>query len=150
MRTEVRYFSRGGATKKLADAIGRAVGAEAKSVEVPLDQYADVVFLGASVYGGKPDPAVVNFIGANAKNIGKIVVFGSACTGKSTHAAIKSAAAGNAVKTAEMFFQCKGAIPVHEQRPPQRPGLRGRGGVCQKTDQAARGDLIWPIRDTKR
>ena len=59
MRTEVRYFSRGGATKKLADAIGRAVGAEAKSVEVPLDQYADVVFLGASVYGGKPDPAVV-------------------------------------------------------------------------------------------
>ena len=108
MRTEVRYFSRGGATKKLADAIGRAVGAEAKSVEVPLDQYADVVFLGASVYGGKPDPAVVNFIGANARNIGKIVVFGSACTGKSTHAAIKSAAAGNAVKTAEMFFQCKG------------------------------------------
>ena len=108
MRTEVRYFSRGGATKKLADAIGRAVGAEAKSVEVPLDQYADVVFLGASVYAGKSDPSVVSFISANAKNIGKIVVFGSACTKKSTYAAIKSAAAGSAVKTAEMFFQCKG------------------------------------------
>ena len=108
MRIDVRYFSKGGGTKKLADAIAKAVGAEAKAVNVPLDKYADVVFLGASVYGGKPDPAVVNFIGANAKNIGKIVVFGSACTGKSTHAAIKSAAAGNAVKTAEMFFQCKG------------------------------------------
>lgn len=108
MRTEVRYFSKGGATNKLADAIAKAVGAEAKAVNVPLDKYADVVFLGASVYGGKPDPAVLDFISANAKNIGKIVVFGSACTGKSTYGAIKSAAAGNAVKTAEMFFQCKG------------------------------------------
>ena len=108
MRTEVRYFSKGGATKKLADAIAEAVGAEARTVDQPLEKYADVVFLGASVYAGKPDPSVLKFIADNAKNIGKIVVFGSACTGKSTFPAIKSAAAGSAVKTAEMFFQCKG------------------------------------------
>ena len=108
MRVDVRYFTKNGGTKKLADAIAQAVGAEARTVDQPLEKYADVVFLGASVYGGKPDPAVVNFISANAKNIGKIVVFGSACTGKSTFPAIKSAAAAQAVKTAEMFFQCKG------------------------------------------
>ena len=108
MRVDVRYFSRNGGTKKLAEAIAKAVDAEARTVDVPLEKYADVVFLGASVYGGKPDPAVVKFIADNAKNIGKIVVFGSACTGKSTFPAIKSAAAGQAVKTAEMFFQCKG------------------------------------------
>ncbi len=108
MRVDVRYFTKNGGTKKLADAIANAVGAEAKTVDVPLEKYADVVFLGASVYGGKPDPAVVKFIADNARNIGKIVVFGSACTGKSTFPAIKSAAAGQAVKTAEMFFQCKG------------------------------------------
>ena len=108
MRVDVRYFSKNGGTRKLAEAIGNAVGAEAKGVETPLEKYADVVFLGSSVYGGKPDPAVLSFISANAKNIGKIVVFGSACTSKSTYPAIKSAAAGNAVNTAEMFFQCKG------------------------------------------
>ena len=108
MRTEVRYFSKAGHTKRLADAIAEAVGAEARAVDQPLDRFADVVFLGASVYGGKPDPAVEKFIADNAKNIGKIVVFGTACTGKSTYAAIKSAAARSAVKTAEMFFQCKG------------------------------------------
>ena len=108
MRVDVRYFSRNGGTKKLAEAIAKAVDAEARTVDVPLEKYADVVFLGASVYGGKPDPSVVKFIADNAKNIGKIVVFGSACTGKSTFPAIKSAAAGQAVKTAEMFFQCKG------------------------------------------
>ena len=108
MRIDVRYYSRNGGTKRLAEAIANAVGAEAKTVDQKLEKYADVVFLGASVYGGKPDPAVISFISANAKNIGKIVVFGSACTGKSTYPAIKSAAAGQAVKTAEMFFQCKG------------------------------------------
>ena len=108
MRIEVRYFSKNGGTKKLAEAIAKAVDAEAKTVDTPLEKYADVVFLGASVYGGKPDPSVVKFIADNARSIGKIVVFGSACTGKSTFPAIKSAAAGCAVKTAEMFFQCKG------------------------------------------
>ena len=108
MRIDVRYYSKNGGTKKLAEAIAKAVNAECKTVDQPLEKYADVVFLGASVYGGKPDPSVVKFIADNAKNIGKIVVFGSACTGKSTYAAIKSAAAGQAVKTAEMFFHCKG------------------------------------------
>ena len=108
MRIDVRYYTKNGGTKKLADAIAAAIGAEAKTVDKPLEKYADVVFLGSSVYGGKPDPSVVKFIAANARNIGKIVVFGSACTGKSTYPAIKSAAAGQAVKTAEMFFQCKG------------------------------------------
>ena len=78
MRVEVRYFTRNGGTKKLADAIAAAMGVEARTVDQPLEKFADVVFLGASVYGGKP------------------------------HAAIKSAAAGSAVKTAEMFFQCRG------------------------------------------
>ncbi len=108
MRVDVRYYTKNGGTRKLAEAIAKAVGAEAKTVDQPLEKYADVVFLGASVYAGKPSPEVLSFISANAKNIGKVVVFGSACTGKSTYAAIKSAAAASAVKTGEMYFQCKG------------------------------------------
>ncbi len=110
MRTEVRYFSRNGGTKKLAEAIAAAVDTQAKGVDTPLDKYADVVFLGSSVYGGKADPAVTQFVRQNGKNIGKIVVFGSACTSKSTYPQIKAVAADCGVKTAEMFFQCKGAF----------------------------------------
>ena len=108
MRVDVRYYTKNGATRKLAEAIAAAVDAEALTVDIPLEQRADVVFLGASVYGGKPDPAVLRFIRQNAKHIGKIVVFGSACTSRSAFPAIKAAAAVEAVKTAEMFFQCKG------------------------------------------
>ena len=68
------------------------------------------MFLGSSVYGGKADPAVTQFVRQNGKNIGKIVVFGSACTSKSTYPQIKAVAADCGVKTAEMFFQCKGAF----------------------------------------
>ena len=118
MRIDVRYYSKGGGTKKLAEAIAKAVNAECKTVDQPLEKYADVVFLGASVYAGKPDPAVTKFIADNARNIGKIVVFGSACTGKSTFPAIKSAAAGQAVKTAEMFFQCKGQFMFFNKNRP--------------------------------
>lgn len=108
MRIDVRYFTKNGGTKKLAEAIANAVGAEAKGVDAPLEKKADLLFLGASVYGGKPDASVTAFIRQNAKDIGKIVVFGSACTGKSTYPVIKAVAADCAVKTAEMFFQCKG------------------------------------------
>lgn len=110
MRVDVRYYTKNGATRKLAEAIAAAVGAEALTVDIPLEKRADVVFLGASIYGGKPDPAVLQFIRQNAMSIGKILVFGSACTSRSAFPAIKAAAAVEAVKTAEMFFQCKGAF----------------------------------------
>lgn len=132
MRVDVRYFTKNGGTKKLADAIANAVGAEAKTVDVPLEKYADVVFLGASVYGGKPDPAVVKFIADNARNIGKIVVFGSAGTKKSTYPAIKSAAAGNAVKTAEMFFQCKGEFLFLNKGRPNDQDCRDAADFAKK------------------
>ena len=132
MRIDVRYYTKNGGTKKLADAIAQAVNTEAKGVDTPLEKYADVVFLGASVYGGKPDPAVVKFIADNARNIGKIVVFGCACTGKSTYPAIKSAAAGMAVKTAEMFFQCKGQFWFFNKNRPNEQDCAAAADFAKK------------------
>ncbi len=118
MKIEVRYYSRGGATKKLAEAIARAVGVEAVGVDAPLGQRADVVFLGASVYGGRPADEVLAFVRRNARDIGKIVVFGSACTSRSTHAVVRAAAADCGVDTADMYFQCKGQfLFLNKNRP---------------------------------
>ncbi len=38
MKIEVRYFTRSGNTKKLAEAIAKAVGVEAKTVNEPLSK----------------------------------------------------------------------------------------------------------------
>ena len=118
MKVEVRCFSKGGNTKKLADAIAGALGVQARGVDAPLEARADALFLGASVYAGKPSPEVTAFIRRNAEKIGTIVVFGTSASGKSTHAAIRAAAADCGVKTAEMFYHCPGAfLFLHRNRP---------------------------------
>ena len=116
MRIDLRYFSKNGGTKRLAEAVAKEVGVEALTVDKPLEKYADIVFLGASVYGGKPAPEVVDFVIKNGKNIGKIVVFGTSAAGKSAYAAIKAVAAGCGVKTAEMFFHCPGKFLFLHQK----------------------------------
>ena len=121
MNIEVRYFSRGGNTKRLAEAIAAAVGAEARDLAEPMENRADLLFLGGSVYGGKPDPAVTAFLRKNADRIGRVVVFGSSASGRSAHAAIRAEAADCGVEASEMFFHCPGAfLFLHRNRPNDR------------------------------
>ena len=118
MSIEVRYFSRGGNTKRLADAIAAAVGTTARTTETPMEGRADTLFLGASVYAGGPDKQVVTFIRQNARDIGRIVVFSTSASGKSTFARIKAVAADCGVEVADAFFHCPGAWTIlHRGRP---------------------------------
>ncbi len=110
MKIEVRYFSKGGNTSKLAHAVAGAVGAVAKTVADDLDEKADLLFVGASVYGGRPDPQVLEFIRRNAKNIANICVFGSSASGRSTLNPIKAAASDVGVNTLESDFSCRGSF----------------------------------------
>ena len=50
MKIAVRYYTRSGNTKKLAEAIADAVKVDAKDVTVPLMKKADILFLGCSYY----------------------------------------------------------------------------------------------------
>ncbi len=58
MKVTVRYYSRGGNTKKLADAIAEAVGVETKTTSEPLTEDVDLLFLGSSVYAYGVDDRV--------------------------------------------------------------------------------------------
>lgn len=118
MNIEVRYLSRGGNTKKLADAIAASVGTAAQTVEAPMNGRADVVFLGASVYAGGPDKQVVTFIRQNARDIGRLVVFSTSASGKTTFAKIRAVAEDCGVPIDENDFHCPGAWTVlHRNRP---------------------------------
>ncbi|MBR3003977.1 MAG: flavodoxin [Lachnospiraceae bacterium] len=118
MKTAVRYYSRGGNTKKLADAIAQAIGTEALDLSAPLEEYVDILFLGSSIYAGKPDQAVKEYITANAEKIGSIANFGSAAARKSTYAGVKEAADANGIKMIEDQFFCNGSfLFMHKGRP---------------------------------
>ena len=44
MKAAIRYYTRSGNTKKLADAISAAIGAEARTTAEPLTEDVDILF----------------------------------------------------------------------------------------------------------
>ena len=121
MKTEVRYYSRGGNTEELAKAVAEAVGAEALTVDNDLNEKADLVFVGASIYAGKPDQSVITFIKRNAKEIGTIAVFGSSASGRSSYDAIKAAAEEEGINVIPSDFSCFGAFMfLHRKHPNEK------------------------------
>ena len=84
MKIAVRYYSKGGNTEKLADAIAEAVGVEAETVDRPLDERTDIVFLGSAVYANGIDESVKRFLRKNAGYIGTLYNFSTAAVAPST------------------------------------------------------------------
>ena len=78
MKVAVRYFTKTGHTKLLADAVAEAAGVKAETVDVPLTEDVDILFLGSAVYAANLDEAVKSFIDSISVSVGKIVPFSSA------------------------------------------------------------------------
>ena len=118
MKTAIRYYTRSGNTKKLADAISAAIGAEARTTAEPLTDDVDILFLGSSVYAYGVDDEVKKFIdGINVK-VGKVVNFSTAALIKSTHKQVAKLLAEKHIPFAEEEFHCRGSFAVmHKGRP---------------------------------
>ncbi|MCM1023011.1 MAG: hypothetical protein NC395_03010 [Prevotella sp.] len=118
MKIAVRYYSRGGNTKKLAEAIAGAVGAEAKTTAEPLEEDVDILFLGSAPYGFDVDDNVKSFIGGINVSVGKVVNFSTAAVVKSTYKQIAKLLAEKNIPLAEKEFACKGSFTVlHRGKP---------------------------------
>ena len=114
----IRYFTRGGNTKKLAEAIGEAVGVEAKTTSEALTEDVDILFLGSSVYAYGVDDEVKKFISGIDIKIGKVVNFSTAALIKSTYKQIAKLLAEKQIPLAEEEFACKGSFGImHKERP---------------------------------
>ena len=79
MKIAVRYYTKTGNTKRLAEAVAGAVGVDALSISSPIDEPVDILFLGNSYYAFSIDPEVRDFIRSLDKGkVSRIVNFGSA------------------------------------------------------------------------
>lgn len=110
MNIAVRYYTRSGNTKKLADAIGEALGVEALSVDIPLPGSVDVLFLGCSYYAFDVDEHAKSFIIDNAMKIGKLALFGTSAMMKSTYKPVKKITDGCGVELLREDFHCRGSF----------------------------------------
>jgi flavodoxin I len=75
---QVLYYSIGGNTKKLADAIAKELKASAEDVRIStLNSGAAIVFLGTGCYGGKPGRDISKFIASGDFQGRKVALFGT-------------------------------------------------------------------------
>lgn len=112
MKTWVLYYSKGGNTKKVAEAIAEELEV-LKTEQVPPaypPENVQLLFLGTGVYAGKPDPKMVEFIRTlNSNRVKNAVVFGT--TGGNDNSAIdkvKALLKEKGINVIDETFTCKG------------------------------------------
>ena len=121
MKIAVRYYTKTGNTKRLAEAVAQAAGVEALPLTSPITEPVDILFLGNSYYAFSIDPEVRAFIRSLDKaKVGKIVNFGSAAMMNSTYKKVKAEADKVGIPMDEREFHCKGEFKgVHKGKPDQ-------------------------------
>ena len=119
MKIAVRYYTKTGNTKRLAEAVADAVHAEALPLSAPVEEAVDILFLGNSYYAFSIDPEVREYIRSLDKNkIGRIVNFGSAAMLNSTWKKVKAEADKAGIPMDEKEFHCRGEFKgIHKGRP---------------------------------
>ena len=119
MKVAVRYYTKTGNTRRLAEAIAEAVGAESLPISAPVAEQVDILFLGNSYYAFSIDPEVRDFIRKLDKGkVKQIVNFGSAAMLNSTYKKVKKAADKVGIAMDGKEFHCRGEFKgIHKGRP---------------------------------
>ena len=122
MKVAVRYYTKTGNTKRLAEAVAKAVDTEALPISVPVDEPVDILFLGNSYYAFSIDPEVRKFVASLDKTrVGRIVNFGSAAMLNSTWKKVKAEADRAGIPMDKREFHCKGEFKgIHKGKPDEK------------------------------
>lgn len=118
MNIAIRYYTKSGNTKKLAEAIAAELGVTALPVSAGLNENVDMLFLGSSVYAAGVDGEVKQFIAGLDVAVGQIVCFSTAALLKSTYEQVKKLAAARGIRVSDKEYHCRGAFAMlHKGKP---------------------------------
>ncbi len=119
MKYAVRFYTKTGNTKRLAEAVAKELGVEALPVTEPISEPVDILFLGNSYYAFSIDSEVRSFVASLSKDkVGKIVNFGSAALLNSTYKKVKAEADKVGIPMDQNEFHCKGEFKgLHKGKP---------------------------------
>lgn len=118
MKYAIRYYTKTGNTKILADAISEVLNVDSHDISIPLDEDVDVLFLGTSIYGSSIDPAVIKFFDNLNVNVEKIISFGTSGTMQSSYGQISDLCLVHDIQLDENEFHSPGAfVGMNTDRP---------------------------------
>ena len=121
MKIAIRYYSKGGNTKKIADAVSKAVGVEAKPVSEPLTENTDILFLCTAPYKFNIDPAVTAFISGIDVAVGKTVLFSTSASVRPIGKYLVKLFAEKKIPLEKEEFFCPGKfLMLHNGRPNEK------------------------------
>ena len=133
MKYAVRYYTKTGNTKRLAEAIAAELGVEALPISEPIKEYVDVLLLGNSYYAFSIDPEVRAFIRKlDKKLVGSIANFGSAAMMNSTYRKVKAVADKAGIPMDEREFHCKGQFKNMHKGKPDESYLKAAAEFARK------------------
>ncbi len=133
MKIAVRYYTKTGNTKRLAEAVAGAVGAEALPISTPISEPVDILFLGNSYYAFSIDPEVRAFLrGLDRSRVGRIVNFGSAALLNSTYKKVKAEADKVGIPMDEREFHCRGEFKGIHRGKPDEDDLKAAAEFARK------------------
>lgn len=119
MKAAVRYYTKGGNTRKLAEAIAEALECEAKEIQNGATEEADVLFLGASVYWNGIDGKMRSYIDSlDATRVKEVAVFSTSALRERAFPDIKKRLEAKGIKVSDANFYCRGSfMALHVGRP---------------------------------
>ena len=121
MKVAIRYYSRGGNTKKLAEAIAEELGVKALTTDTPLEEDVDILFLGSSVYAYGVDDNIKSFIENIDVKVGCVYNFSTAALIRSTHEQIKRLTKEKGLTFSDEEYACRGSFgPLHKGKPGEK------------------------------
>ena len=102
--------SRGGNTRKVADAIAEELGIKAGDVTATMPDDAKIMFLGSGTYGGKPGVAMQKFIESGNFTGRKVALFGTSASPAGSEKMIAVMADALKLKGATILgsYHCRG------------------------------------------
>lgn len=109
MSVQVLFYSKGGNTRKLAEAIADELGAKAADIgAASLDPAAGTIFLGSGCYGSRPGEEMMRFIEKNDFTGRKVAVFGTSGGGAGLEVDLMAGALKQKGATVLGSYHCKG------------------------------------------
>jgi flavodoxin len=125
MNIEVRYFSRSGQTKKVAEAIARAVGVSAKDCATSLPAEVDLLFLGGAMYWGGIDKRLKTFVAQlTPATVKRIVVFSTSSIKAESAEDLETLARERGIAVSGRSFHCWGEFALLHKNHPDDKDLK--------------------------
>ncbi|KRM45045.1 flavodoxin [Lentilactobacillus parafarraginis] len=135
MKIAVRYYSRSGSTKKLADAVAQAVGVTAQTTDQPLAEPVDLLFVGGAPYvGSQLDGHLREFLHQlTYEQVKQIAVFSTSNWKMSIYNQTHRALRDDRIQIVDRGYMGRGALGVINQSHPTPEECADAADYARKT-----------------